>query len=213
MTRRPNTACHERASTPGAAGLSAGRERAGRSAASDASASECLTIAPEVEPESTTTLLTDRVLVFRIADQHYALPIDRVQEVQRICAFAADGFGGSVVGMVDLRGSVIAAVDVHALLGLGPGDLTLDTQMVIFAGDGDIVALLVDKVNDVVVLPEGSLRSAPKRHALAAKTLGVMGSGDELVLVLDMASLLADADELAGTSPAHVGREAAPHEA
>lgn len=213
MTRRPNTACHERASTSGAAGRSAARERAGRSAASGASASEGLTIAPAIELESATTLPTDRVLVFRVADQHYALPIDRVQEVQRICAFAADGFGGSVVGMVDLRGSVIAAIDLHALLGLGPGELTLDTQMVIFAGDGDLVALLVDKVEDVVVLPEGPLRSAPKRHALAAKTLGVMGSGDELVLLLDMASLLADADALAGTSPAHLGREAAPREA
>ncbi len=213
MTRRPNTACHEHASTSGAAGRSAVRERAGRSAASDASASECMTIAAGIEPESVTTVLTDRVLVFGIADQRYALPIDRVQEVQRICAFAADGFGGSVVGMVDLRGSVIAAVDVHALLGLGPGDLTLDTQMVIFAVDGDLVALLVDRVDDVFVLPEGSLRSAPKRHELAAKTLGVMGSGDELVLVLDMASLLADADALAGASPAHLSGEAAPHEA
>ncbi len=54
------------------------------------------------------------------------------------------------------------------------------------------MALIVDEVEDVLVLPEGCLQAASPMHALSSKMLGVCASGDGLVYLLDVDRLLAE---------------------
>lgn len=133
----------------------------------------------------------DRVVVFYLAGQRYALPIDRVQEIQQIVAFSeVPGGGLGVVGMVNLRGHVIPAVDVRALVGLPRQEYTLETPMIICRVRGHLIALCVDEVEDVVELPEGCLQAAPPMHALAGKMVGVARLESGLIYVIDLDLLL-----------------------
>jgi purine-binding chemotaxis protein CheW len=114
--------------------------------------------------------------------QRYALPIERVQEIQQIVAFSeVPGGSSGVVGMINLRGHVIPAVDMRRLLGIAPQEYTLDTPMIICRVDGQLVALVADEVQDVVELPEGSIQDAPAMHALSSKMLGVARMDDGLI--------------------------------
>lgn len=135
-----------------------------------------------------------RVVAFVLEGQRYALPIERVREIQQIVAFSDVPAGGKgVVGMVNLRGQVIPAVDARELVGLAPRDYNLETPMVIAETGGKLVAILVDEVKDVFALPEGCMQEAPALHELSAKMLGVARLDDGLVYILDIDQLF-DAD-------------------
>lgn len=132
-------------------------------------------------------------VAFRLDGQRYALPIERVQEIQQIVAFSEvpSDDGAAVVGMVDLRGLVIPAVDVRALVGLPAIDYSLETPMVIARlGDGSLAALVVDEVLDVIELPEECLQEAPALHTMADRLAGVARLDDGLAYVVDLDRLV-----------------------
>lgn len=132
-----------------------------------------------------------RVLAFSLSDQRYALPIDCVQEVQQIVALSeVSGSGTGLVGMIDLRGRVIPAVDLRRVLGHPHVPYTLQTPMVVCHTGSDLVALLVDSVEDVLDLPEGCFQTSPPMHPLALKMIGVARLADGLAYVLDAGLLL-----------------------
>ncbi len=137
-------------------------------------------------------LYIDRVVAFYLGGQRYALPIDRVQEIQQIVAFSEVPSGGTgVVGMINLRGNVIPAIDLRRIVGLAPQEYTLETPMIICRVRGQLLALVVDEVQDVIELPDGCLQAAPPMHALASKMIGVARLEDGLVYLLDLDQILA----------------------
>jgi chemotaxis signal transduction protein len=93
------------------------------------------------------------VVVVRVAGRAYGIPLPAVVEVTRMVALAAppDGSAG-VVGVLDLRGSRVAVVDLAGRLGVAPAAPVLDRRIVVTAdpADGDQrVGLLVDHVDGV----------------------------------------------------------------
>ena len=142
--------------------------------------------------------LVERVVVFFLSGQRYALPIERVNEVQQIVAFSEVPSGGNaVVGMVNMRGNVIPAIDMRLLVGLESRAYTLETPMIITWTKGQTVALIVDEVQDVLELPDGCLQGAPPLHSLSSKMIGVCRMQDGLVYLLDV-DLLLSPDMLSG---------------
>jgi len=136
----------------------------------------------------------DQVVAFFLGGQRYALPIEKVQEIQQIVALSeVPEIDEAVVGMVNLRGEVIPVVDGRRLIGLPPEPYTLETPMVICRYRGKLVALVVDEVQDVLDLPEGCLQDAPALHALSARMMGVARLPDGLAYLFDLEKLLAPA--------------------
>lgn len=135
--------------------------------------------------------LVERAVVFYLSGQRYGLPIDRVSEIQQIVSFSDVPSGGlGVVGMVNLRGNVIPAIDLRLLVGLEGRDYTLETPMIITRSRSHEVALIVDEVEDVLELPAGCLQAAPPMHALSSKMIGVCRMPDGLIYLLDIDMLL-----------------------
>jgi purine-binding chemotaxis protein CheW len=133
-----------------------------------------------------------QAVVFHLGPQRYGFPIEHVNEIQQIVAFSdvpASGLG--VVGMVNLRGEVIPAVDVRLLVGMEPLAYSLETPMIITRSGVHLVALVVDDVEDVVDLPKGCLQDVSPMHALSSKMIGVCSLADGLVYLLDVDRLLA----------------------
>ena len=131
--------------------------------------------------------MAERIVAFYLSGQRYGFSIDRVREIQQIVAFSSvPAEDRGVVGMVNLRGRVIPAVDVRRLVGLEAREYTLETPMVICEAGGGLVAMLVDEVQDVFELPQGCLQDVPALHQLASKMIGVARLEDGLVYVLDL---------------------------
>lgn len=128
----------------------------------------------------------NEAVVFVLAGQRYALPIQAVQEIQQIVAMndVPDSTPG-VVGMVNLRGMVIPAVDVRRLLRMESRGYELQTPMIITRLSGGLVALIVDEVEDVVSLPRHSLQAPDGVYEMAERLLAVCRLENELVFLLD----------------------------
>ena len=143
------------------------------------------------EPVTAGVVETEQVVAFYLEKQRYALPIERVQEIQQIVAFSeVPGGGAGIVGMVNLRGEVIPAVDMRRIVGLTPQEYTLETPMIICHVAGRLIAIVVDEVQDVLILPPDCMQEAPSMHSLASKMIGVARLADGLVYVFDVDKLL-----------------------
>lgn len=136
----------------------------------------------------------DRVVAFYLDAQRYALPIDAVQEIQQIVALSeVPGGGSGVVGMVNLRGQVIPVVDLRRIVGLATVEYTLETPMIICRVEGQLIALVVDEVQDVLELSAECLQAPPAMHSLAAKMVAVARLDDGLVYIFDVVRLVGSA--------------------
>ncbi len=144
----------------------------------------------QVVADSDAIPVIDRIVVFYLDGQRYALPIDRVQEIQQIVAFSEVPGGSGVVGMVNLRGLVIPAMDMRHLVGLSSAEYTLETPMIICRVHQQLVALVVDEVQDVLELSHDCLQSPPAMHSLASKMIAVARLDDGLVYLIDVEILL-----------------------
>lgn len=137
----------------------------------------------------------DKMVLFRLADQRYSIAINNVQEIQQIVAFSeVPSTGPGLVGMINLRGNVIPALDIRSLLGMSRLEYHLDTPMIICRTRGHLVALIVDEVEDVVALPEGCLAPPPQVHGLADRMIGVCRMESYLVYLLDVDRIMAPVD-------------------
>lgn len=149
--------------------------------------------APTEIPAEPLDVELSRVVTFVLADQQYAIPIESVQEIQQIVEFTpVPDVSPALVGMLDVRGLVVPAIDLRLLLGLEPKEYHLDTPMVLLRSRGHLVALVVDEVEDVYEVPEGSMQAPSKLYALADRMIGICRLAVGLVVVLDPDRLVPD---------------------
>jgi purine-binding chemotaxis protein CheW len=136
-----------------------------------------------------------KVICFTLAGQDVAIPIGQVKEtivlrpITRV--FLTPRW---VAGLVNLRGDVVAVLDLAALLDVGrttPGD---DTRIVVAQADGKRAGLLVDRLDESRAIDPARL--APPPPTLSPETAelcaGVVTREDgSPLLVLDMPRLFA----------------------
>lgn len=138
----------------------------------------------------------DRIVTFRLDDEHYGLPIDEVQEIQQIVEFHEIARGGDgVLGTVNLRGEVLPVLDLAAWLGLPPVERDLETPMIIVHTSQVRAALVVQAVDDVVGLDGAPVQQSPGLHPLSTVMHGVACIDRELVHLVDADRLLAGMEE------------------
>jgi purine-binding chemotaxis protein CheW len=98
----------------------------------------------------------------------------------------------ALVGLLDVRGLVVPAIDLRTLLGLERREYTLDTPMIFCRVHGQVVCLVVDAVEDVVEVPTGCMQPPTSLYALADKMLGVCRLAQGLVMMFDLERLVPD---------------------
>lgn len=126
------------------------------------------------------------VVVFRLGGQRYALPIEAVQEIQQIVAMSeVPESQPGVIGMINLRGDVIPALDLRRSLGMETQEFSLQTPMVIARVSGGLVSLVVDEVEDVAALPIDCLQEPGEYLELAERLIAVCRVDSDLIFLLD----------------------------
>lgn len=126
---------------------------------------------------------------FEVADQLFGVDVAKVQEVLRFHEYTRVPLAPAAVGgLFNLRGQVIAAVDLRVQLGLGPQDLSEPVMNVIVRVDDEAVSLLVDRIGEVVELTDDSIERTPDTLAGPTRDLiaGTFKLDDRLMLALDV---------------------------
>jgi len=161
----------------------------------EASGAEEMAVRPsEGTADASDLLCPAQAVTFRLNGQLYGLPLDVVQEIQQLAEFTpVPDDAPALLGLIDVRGVVVPAIDLRVLVGLEPRPFTLETPMVFCRVRGHVVCLVVDAVEDVIDLPEGGLQAPSGLYGLADRMLGMCRIPEGLVLLLDIDRLVPDA--------------------
>lgn len=130
---------------------------------------------------------------FRLGEELFALPVDRIREVVRVGALTrVPQAPEHVRGVHALRGAILPVLEVRTRLGLSPAVLGPLTRIVVAEGHRRLLGLLVDSVEAVVRIPRSELRDPPPevRSRCTEHVVGVASLGGRLALLLDVDRLL-----------------------
>jgi purine-binding chemotaxis protein CheW len=137
----------------------------------------------------------ERVFVMlTVAGQTCGVPVAGVRDVlgeqtiTRIPLAPAE-----IAGSLNLRGRIVTAVDLRRRLNLPPPPEGQKRMSVVAEHGGELYALLVDQVSEVMSLPAEEFESNPPtlEPAWAAFSTGIYRLDDRLLVVLDVSRLLA----------------------
>jgi purine-binding chemotaxis protein CheW len=151
-------------------------------------------------------------VVFRIGAEEYGLPVASVNSIIRYeAATPVPRAPESVLGVINLRGSVIPVVDLMRRFTGAPFAPGPMSRIVIAEGSAGAVGLAVDAANEVSQFPE-ELRKPVPEGVLSPETArafcAVVERGDSIVILLDLDEAVPHS-EYAGTTPGYT--EGDPH--
>ncbi len=101
-------------------------------------------------------------ITLTIADQLFGLPIGEVHEVFSVQGITRVPLAARPIkGLVNLRGRVVTAICLRAVLNLPDGKECAERMAIGVESRGEPFALLVDRIGDVVRLPPATLEPNP----------------------------------------------------
>ena len=135
----------------------------------------------------------ERVFVtLTVADQLCGVPVLGEQAITRIPLAPAE-----IAGSLNLRGRIVTTIDLRRRLGLPDAAAGTPRMSVVAEQGSELYALLVDQVSEVLSLPANTFEHNPPTlpPEWAAHSLGIHRLADRLMVVLDVARVLALAPE------------------
>jgi len=145
------------------------------------------------------------VSVFCLGDAMFGIPAAQIQEVVQMGSVTpvhhAPGF---VVGIRNLRGRIVTVIDLRMLLELGYSEHGPDSRILMVDSEGELVGLLVDRVNDTIFLQAEDMSAAPvglgALHEGAMR--GVYRCANGLVTLLEHSVILQSGGSMSVATPA-----------
>lgn len=147
-----------------------------------------------------------QVLTFVLGNETYGVDILRVQEIRGWSAVTKiPQAPAHVLGVLNLRGSIVPIVDLRMRLDLERAEYTAVTVIIVLsvvsgAGRRDF-GVVVDGVSDVVDMSEAEVRPPPELGSRAATDFirGLVPVSDRMLVLLDIDRLIGgDLARLAG---------------
>ncbi len=149
---------------------------------------------PEQTADNATSSSQEQhVVIFRLADEYYALDIQAVQEIVRMQPITSiPGSDAWVEGITNLRGRVVPVIDLRRRCGVRDSEPTAETRIVVVSSPSGMVGLIVDAVSEVMripseqVEPPSTIVSVPENTYLR----GIAKLEDRLVSLMDLEGVL-----------------------
>ncbi|MFM7349548.1 MAG: chemotaxis protein CheW [Erythrobacter sp.] len=135
------------------------------------------------------------LITFGIASQRFGIDIMTVREIRAWSPVTRlPRVPDYVAGVVNLRGAVLPVIDLAARLGWTPTEATPRNPIIVIEHQGQMRGLIVHDVADIVSIEAGTLQQP---DAMGHETIthfleGIAPLGEDMVMVLDLARLMAD---------------------
>jgi purine-binding chemotaxis protein CheW len=133
------------------------------------------------------------LLTFVIAREQYAVEIETIVEIvtPRVVTRIPNS-GAAIVGIISLRGTIVALMDVRRLLRQPEATSGIDSRIIVVERAGEMMGFEVDRVLRVTRVEAASVEPHPVVHAseLSEAIRGVFRAGDALTILLDLDKLL-----------------------
>jgi purine-binding chemotaxis protein CheW len=136
---------------------------------------------------------SNQLLCVRLGDQEFALNISGIREIRGwISSTPLPHAPSYIKGMINLRGSVLAIIDLAERLGL-PSVPPNTTSVVVVIEHGErVVGLLVDAVSDIITATEDMRQPAPEIGSAASRDYveGLLMRDKQIISVLSIPAVI-----------------------
>jgi purine-binding chemotaxis protein CheW len=146
--------------------------------------------------EANTTTEELQFVVFKLADEEFAVEVAQVQEIiQMLDITRLPRAPHFIKGIINLRGKILPVLDLRERLSLPPA--SPETQCIVITNlEQQAVGMIVDAVTDVLRLPTSTIEQPPPMIAevSGAYLRGIGRLGDRLLILIDLARVLSTED-------------------
>lgn len=125
---------------------------------------------------------------FFMKDLYFGIEVQKVQEVLRSQEMTRVPLAPGVLrGLINLRGQIVAAIDMRERLSLSTRPADQEPMNMIVRAEDGAVSLLVDEIGDVIQVSADAYEAVPETMSGSLKQLvaGVYKLDGRLLLVLD----------------------------
>jgi purine-binding chemotaxis protein CheW len=137
-------------------------------------------------------------LTFLIGDDVFGIGISYVKEIIGIQPITAiPEFPEHIKGVINLRGMIVPVMDVRLRFRRQAKEYDARTCIIVVDIQGVSIGLIVDRVAEVIAIPEREIAEPPEiNHREASYIKGFGKVGNEIKLLLDVSVLLGDETEI-----------------
>jgi purine-binding chemotaxis protein CheW len=147
----------------------------------------------------------DQWVVLRVDGREFALPVHQVVEVLRMVAIQPlSETPPWIAGVLNLRGTGIAVLDLRQRLGLSAKAADLHSQIVIVNINETPLGLIADEVIDIITLPRSALKPADRLAGASPLFTALAHAGERLIFVLDLERLTGESRTTLSSGVTHV---------
>ena len=106
-------------------------------------------------------------LTFQLGEELFAFDVLRTNEVLEVSQVTrVPGASDAMIGVINLRGSVVPVIDLRKRLAMTVKEYTIDTAIIIidteYGEEKVIIGVLVDAAKQVIMLDKSQLEAPPK---------------------------------------------------
>jgi purine-binding chemotaxis protein CheW len=137
------------------------------------------------------------LVTFTLDGEEFGVPISQVREVIRVGEITrVPQSRQHVRGVTNLRGRVLAVVEIRTRMGLSPAGVTPRSRIVVLGMRDRTLGILVDGVSQVIKVPAKSVAPAPEEvlSSSADYITGVARLEARLIILLDLEKVLLPTD-------------------
>jgi purine-binding chemotaxis protein CheW len=132
-------------------------------------------------------------ITFTLGGETYCFETTYASEVIRVPKLVkVPGVQELIVGIFNLRGEIIAAMDIRSLLGIAPRPLTAAARIIVIKTDNFTTGIITEEVQGVVPLPLELFEAVVKSVDAGAKEFirGQINRDGTMAMLLDIVRLL-----------------------
>ena len=143
-------------------------------------------------------------LTFRLADEIFAVDVAQVREIlDQTAVTRVPQMPDYMLGVINLRGSVVPVVDLRRKFGMATKEADVDTCIVVLDvvmnEEKTTIGAVADAVHEVLDLPSEAIEPPPRMGTkLRTDFIRGMGKKDETFLILLDIDRIFSTDELVG---------------
>jgi len=146
----------------------------------------------ETERQNISSADVNQYLTFSLGNEEYGVDILKVQEIKGYTTTTrVPNAPRDVVGVLNLRGTIVPIVDLRYKFGLDSIEYNQFTAVVVMVVQNRVMGMIVDSVSEVMSISASSVQPPPDFGGISSNLIqGIAKVGEKLITLLDIDAVL-----------------------
>ena len=131
---------------------------------------------------------------FKLGEEEFGIDIINVNEIIKMQKITSiPNAPSDILGIVNIRGKIIAVVDTRLKLGIYPKEFDNETRIIILEFNKKPIGFIVDEVTEVLRISKKTLNDVPDMVSKKMNTdyiKSIANIEDKIIILLDLQKLL-----------------------